>query len=154
MADDTSTRLLELTAQVVVGYVSNNALPPREIAQLIADTHSALTLLTSAHVKQSPARALTPAVPIRKSITKDAIICLEDGKPFRSLKRHLRTAYGLSAEQYREKWGLPADYPMVAPNYSAKRSALAKASGLGRTPRGQISSTPLREPARKGVHRN
>jgi predicted transcriptional regulator len=134
MADDTSTHVLELTAQIVVGYLSNNALPPRDIAQLIEDTHSAMTQIASAPSELRSAVPLEPAVPIRKSVTKDAIICLECGKPYRSLKRHLRAEYGLSAEQYREKWGLPADYPMVPASYSAKRSSLALKHGLGRKP--------------------
>ena len=140
VADDTSTRILELTAQIIVGYVSNNPLPPRDVAQLITDTHGALKQLASTSTELSSAIALVPAVPIRKSVTKNAIICLEDGRPFRSLKRHLKAEHGLSADQYREKWGLPADYPMVPASYSAQRSELAKASGLGRQTRTALSS--------------
>jgi predicted transcriptional regulator len=98
---------------------------------LIADVHAALKALGTEEVV-IPAEEKKPAVPVRKSVTPDYIICLEDGKKFKSLKRHLRTHYNLSPEEYREKWGLPADYPMVAPSYSATRSQLAKDNGLGR----------------------
>lgn len=101
------------------------------LENLITDVRKALEADISAPAPP-PVEELKPAVPIRKSVTPDAIICLEDGKAFKSLKRHLRTAYGMTPEDYREKWGLPADYPMVAPNYSAKRSQLAKDHGLGR----------------------
>ena len=103
----------------------------RYLPKLIADVHGALKTLRSNGGASTPAE-LKPAVPIRKSIAPDYLICLEDGKKFKSLKRHLRTHYDLSPEQYREKWGLPADYPMVAPNYSETRSRLAKDNGLGR----------------------
>ena len=102
-----------------------------DLPKLIADVHNALKNLHSP-VAVEPIEELKPAVPVRKSVAPDFIICLEDGKKFKSLKRHLRTHYNLSPEEYREKWGLPADYPMVAPNYSATRSRLAKDNGLGR----------------------
>ncbi len=123
--------LLELTTSIVSAYVSNNNVQPADLVGLIASTYSALAGLGSEAAPVPPA-ALIPAVPIRKSVTPDAIICLEDGKKFKSLKRHLNTAYGLTPDQYRVKWGLPADYPMVAPAYAEARSALAKSMGLGR----------------------
>ena len=123
--------LVELSADIVCAYVSHNALSPTDLPRLIAEVHVALKGLRSVTV-QEPAEELRPAVPVRKSIAPDYIICLEDGKKFKSLKRHLRTHYDLSPEEYREKWGLASDYPMVAPNYSATRSRLAKDNGLGR----------------------
>jgi predicted transcriptional regulator len=123
--------LIDLSADIVCAYVSHNALSVTDLPRLIADVHTALRSL------QSPVAVVSteeqkPAVAVRKSVAPDYIICLEDGKKFKSLKRHLRTHYNLSPEEYREKWGLPADYPMVAPNYSATRSRLAKDNGLGR----------------------
>jgi predicted transcriptional regulator len=123
--------LVELSADIVSAYVSHNAVSPSDLTRLIADVHGALRALRSNEVP-APVEDLKPAVPVRKSVAADYIICLEDGKKFKSLKRHLRTHYNLSPEEYREKWGLPADYPMVAPNYSATRSKLAKDNGLGR----------------------
>lgn len=123
--------LVELSADIVSAYVSHNAVSPSDLTRLIADVHGALRALRSNEVP-AVAEDLKPAVPVRKSVAADYIICLEDGKKFKSLKRHLRTHYNLSPEEYREKWGLPADYPMVAPNYSATRSKLAKDNGLGR----------------------
>jgi predicted transcriptional regulator len=123
--------LIELSTEIVAAYVSHNALSPSDLPKLIAEVHGALRSLSS---NEAPVAVeeLKPAVPIRKSVAADYIICLEDGKKFKSLKRHLRTHYNLSPEEYREKWGLPADYPMVAPSYSATRSKLAKDNGLGR----------------------
>jgi predicted transcriptional regulator len=123
--------LIDLSADIVSAYVSHNALSVTDLPKLIADVHAALRNLHSPAAAE-PAEELKPAVPVRKSVAPDFIICLEDGKKFKSLKRHLRTHYNLSPEEYREKWGLPADYPMVAPNYSATRSRLAKDNGLGR----------------------
>jgi len=123
--------LIELSAEIVCAYVSHNALSPTDLPKLIAEVHTALNGLHSFEVPE-PVEELKPAVPVRKSVAPDYIICLEDGKKFKSLKRHLRTHYNMSPEEYREKWGLPADYPMVAPNYSATRSRLAKDNGLGR----------------------
>jgi predicted transcriptional regulator len=123
--------LIELSTEIVSAYVSHNAVSPTDLPKLIADVHTALRALQTNEVV-APVEELKPAVPIRKSIAADYIICLEDGKKFKSLKRHLRTHYNLSPEEYREKWGLPADYPMVAPSYSATRSKLAKDNGLGR----------------------
>ena len=123
--------LVELSTEIVCAYVSHNAISPADLPKVIADIHTALKGLRGAEV-QLPAEELRPAVPVRKSVAPDYIICLEDGKKFKSLKRHLRTHYNLTPEEYREKWGLPADYPMVAPSYSATRSRLAKDNGLGR----------------------
>jgi predicted transcriptional regulator len=123
--------LVELSADIVSAYVSHNAVSPTDLTRLITDVHGALRALRNNEVPVV-VEDLKPAVPVRKSVAADYIICLEDGKKFKSLKRHLRTHYNLSPEEYREKWGLPADYPMVAPNYSATRSKLAKDNGLGR----------------------
>jgi predicted transcriptional regulator len=119
-----------LTAEIVSAYVSNNSVPSADIPALISQVHSALIRVSGGQAEGSvePAK---PAVPIKRSINADYIVCLEDGKKFKSLKRHLRAQYGMSPEQYREKWGLPAEYPMVAPNYAAARSQLAKQMGLG-----------------------
>jgi predicted transcriptional regulator len=119
-----------LTARIVSAYVSNNTVPAQDLSALINQVHTALTRVSSAQ-GDVPNEPLRPAVSVKKSITPDHIVCLEDGKKFKSLKRHLRTQYGMTPEQYREKWGLPADYPMVAPNYAAARSQLAKQMGLG-----------------------
>jgi predicted transcriptional regulator len=128
---DMDDDMIELSAEIVCAYVSHNALSPTDLPKLIAEVHGALRGLQSTGIVE-PVEELKPAVPIRKSVAPDYIICLEDGKKFKSLKRHLRTHYDLSPEEYREKWGLPSDYPMVAPNYSATRSRLAKDNGLGR----------------------
>ena len=125
-----SQSYIELAADIVSAYVSNNSVPASELPALISDVHSALTRV-SAGVSVAAVDAPRPAVPMKKSITSDYIVCLEDGKKFKSLKRHLRTQYGMTPEAYREKWGLPADYPMVAPNYAKARSQLAKEMGLG-----------------------
>ncbi|ODT22366.1 MucR family transcriptional regulator [Aminobacter sp. Piv2-1] len=136
---DGSDRLIELTADVVSAYVSNNPVPVAELPSLISNVHSALQQQTAAPAQEA-SEPQKPAVPIKKSVTPDYIICLEDGKQFKSLKRHLSTHHGLSPDEYRAKWGLPADYPLVAPNYAAARSALAKSMGLGRKPK------PVEEP--------
>lgn len=131
MSDSAMQNYIELTADIVSAYLSNNSVQAGEIPSLIGEIHSALVRVSAGQeipVVMEPAK---PAVPIKKSITSDFIICLEDGKKFKSLKRHLRTAYNMSPEQYREKWGLPQDYPMVAPNYAEARSQLAKQMGLG-----------------------
>jgi predicted transcriptional regulator len=132
MADNPGeSSYIQLTANIVSAYVSNNTVPSAEIPNLIGQIHSAL-LRVSGGQAPTPAEPLKPAVPLKRSITSDYLVCLEDGKKFKSLKRHLRTQYGMTPEQYREKWGLPPDYPMVAPNYAAARSQLAKQMGLGR----------------------
>ena len=133
MTDSTATgNFIELTAEIVSAYVSNNTVPAGEIPGLINQVHAALARVSGKPADGS-SEPLRPAVSVKKSITPEYIVCLEDGKKFKSLKRHLRTQYNMTPEQYREKWGLPADYPMVAPNYAAQRSKLAKAIGLGRT---------------------
>ena len=124
--------LIELTADVVSAYVSNNPVPVGELPALIGQVHAALKGTAGASLSAEEPEVLKPAVSIRKSVTPDHIICLEDGKKFKSLKRHLSTHYGLTPDDYRAKWCLSADYPMVAPNYAASRSALAKTMGLGR----------------------
>jgi predicted transcriptional regulator len=128
--DQREAELIELSSEIVAAYVGHNALSVGDLPRLIADVYGALKSLGS-----GPAAALAepqkPAVAVRRSITPDHLTCLEDGKKFKSLKRHLMTHHQLTPQQYREKWGLPADYPMVAPNYSETRSTLAKNSGLG-----------------------
>jgi len=124
--------LVETTAKIVTAYVSNNRMMASDLPTLINSVFQTVAGVNgagSAHAGEPP----KPVVSIKRSVTDDYIICLEDGKKFKSLKRHLRTSYGLTPEQYRAKWGLPADYPMVAPAYAAQRSKLAKAIGLGRT---------------------
>jgi predicted transcriptional regulator len=121
---------IELTAEIVSAYVSNNPVPAADMPGLINQVHTALTRISAGHADAQP-EPLKPAVSVKKSITPDYIVCLEDGKKFKSLKRHLRTQYNMTPEQYRDKWGLPPDYPMVAPNYAAARSQLAKQMGLG-----------------------
>jgi predicted transcriptional regulator len=125
-----SDNYIELAADIVSAYVSNNSVAANDLPALIGDIHAALQRVSKGEVEPS-AEPLKPAVPLKKSVSPEFIICLEDGKKFKSLKRHLRTQYNMTPEQYREKWGLPADYPMVAPNYAAARSALAKQMGLG-----------------------
>lgn len=117
---------------IVAAYVSKNPVSAADLPKLIADVHSAVMALGSATATAAQEEARAPAVPVKKSISPDHLVCLEDGKKFKSLKRHLRVHYRLTPEQYREKWKLPSDYPMVAPNYSEKRSQLAKSNGLGR----------------------
>jgi len=125
-----TSELIELAADIVSAYVSNNTVPTGDLSALIGDVHQALIKAATGLVEPVK-EELKPAVPVRRSVTPEYIICLEDGKKFKSLKRHLRTHYDLSPEEYREKWGLAPDYPMVAPNYAAARSALAKKMGLG-----------------------
>lgn len=125
--------LVEYTSDVVSAYVSNNTVTPADLPALIREVHKAVTEISNASLAASEPE-LVPAVNPRKSVTREYIVCLEDGKKFKSLKRHLKTHFDMSPEEYREKWGLPSDYPMVAPAYSEKRSALAKEKGLGRKP--------------------
>jgi predicted transcriptional regulator len=127
---NTHTDVLSLTAQVISAYVSKNPLPTGSLPDLIGQVHNSLQALKMPPVE--PAAPLVPAVPIKRSVTPDYIVSLEDGRKFKSLKRHLMTYYGLTPDEYRKKWDLPADYPMVAPNYAAARSELAKSMGLGR----------------------
>ena len=121
--------IMECASDIVSAYVSNNPIQSAELPELIREIHATLTTLGSA---SGAGHTPEPAIPVKKSITDDFLICLEDGKKFKSLKRHLRSKYGMSPEEYREKWGLPYDYPMVAPSYARKRSALAKEMGLGK----------------------
>lgn len=127
---DNGENLMELTAEVVAAYVSNNSLPVGDLPGLISDVYGALGR-SSAPQPAVEAEKPKPAISVKKSVTDDYIVCLEDGKKFKSLKRHLMTHYNLSPEDYREKWDLPSDYPMVAPSYAAARSRLAKEMGLG-----------------------
>ena len=120
--------LLELTTEIVAAHVSNNVLPVSDLPQLIQDVYKTLANVGNG---DASSERLQPAVSIKKSILPDYIVCLEDGKQLKMLKRHLKTAYNMSPEEYREKWGLPRDYPMVAPNYAKHRSSLAKKIGLG-----------------------
>src|SRR5438132_5773022 len=123
--------LLRMTAEVVSAYVSNNTLATGQLADVIQAVYNSLRGLEG-HVAEAPSEPLKPAVPIRKSVTPEYLICLEDGKKLMMLKRHLRSTYNLTPEEYRVKWGLAPDYPMVAPNYAARRSEFAKRIGLGR----------------------
>ncbi len=131
--NDTSP--LNLVSELVSAYVSKNSLSPSELPQLINTVREALRM-----PEQAAASVPEPAVPIKKSIRPDYVICLEDGRKLKMLKRHLRTAYNMSPDEYRQKWGLASDYPMVAPNYAAKRSELAKKIGLGRKPGQKVKS--------------
>ena len=130
MNENASSNYIELAADIVSAYVSNNSVPAGDLPGLISDVHLALARVGNGAAEAS-AEAPKPAIAIKKSVTPDYIFCLEDGKKFKSLKRHLRTQYNLTPEQYREKWGLAPDYPMVAPNYAKARSDLAKEMGLG-----------------------
>ncbi len=130
-----SAELVELAAEIVAAYVGNNAVPSNELPALIKDVYGALAdAIGSGSQQEQPAEELKPAVSIRRSVTDDYIVCLECGGKFKSLRRHLNSRHGLTPEEYRAKWGLPADYPMVAKNYREARSKLAKDMGLGRRP--------------------
>ena len=128
---ETKPALIELATQIVAAYVAKNPVEQADLPKLITEVHRALEQVASGAGRKDEGPESKPAVNIKRSITPDYLICLEDGKKFKSLKRHLRTHFNLSPEQYREKWGLPADYPMVAPNYANSRSKLAKNMGLG-----------------------
>jgi len=141
--DEFEADLVGLTAQIISAYVGRNAIAVTELGKLITDTHRALAGLGAASAE--PAVELTPAVPIKKSITPDYLISLEDGRKLKSLKRYLRVQLGMTPDQYRTKWGLPADYPMVAPAYSEQRASLARANGLGRKPAPQPASPAPRK---------
>lgn len=136
---ENNTKIVELAVDVVAAYVGNNAITASDLPNLIKEVHSALKV-ASTEGSEASSLQLKPAISIRKSITPDYIICLEDGKKFKSLKRHLRTHYDLTPEEYREKWSLPRDYPMVAPNYAVARSNLAKQMGLGQKGRSKSTS--------------
>ena len=128
--DGAGKSFIDLTANIVSAYLRNNPTPAAEIPNLISQIHAALLRVSSGRNETLPEPA-KPAVSVKKSVNPDYLVCLEDGKRFKSLKRHLRTQYKLTPEQYRDKWGLPPDYPMVAPNYAVARSQLAKKMGLG-----------------------
>jgi predicted transcriptional regulator len=130
MNETTGKNVIDLTTTIVSAYVSNNPMPASELPALISQIHAALLRVSTGRA-EPPLEPAKPAVPVKKSMTADYLICLEDGKRFKSLKRHLRTQYGMTPEQYRDKWGLPPEYPMVAPNYAVARSQLAKKMGLG-----------------------
>lgn len=131
--------LVDLTADITAAYVANNNIAINEVEALITNIYAALNNVSGRHLGKENKQA--PAVAIAKSISQDFLICLEDGKKFKSLKRHLRTHYNLSPEEYREKWNLPIDYPMVAPNYAAARSKLAKNMGLGHKGRRKVTQS-------------
>lgn len=136
---------LELVSEIVAAFVSNNSLPAADLPSLIASVHNSFRqILAPPEIAPIP-EPKHPAVPIKKSVTDEFIICLEDGKQFRSLKRHLGSVYGMTPDQYRARWNLPKDYPMVAPAYSATRSQLAKKIGLGNKPAPAVS-TPAKAP--------
>src|SRR5215216_7173631 len=144
MTENTSVgSYLELTADIVSAYVSNNSVPAGDMPALISQVHQALMRVGGGQ-NEAPAELLKPAISVKKSVTPDYIVCLEDGKKFKSLKRHLRTQYEMTPEQYREKWGLAVDYPMVAPNYAKARSELAKEMGLGQQRRKRRSRSAER----------
>lgn len=128
MENDTAT--IEMTADVVAAYLSNNPVAASELPGIIQSVHQALAIAAQGPAAVAPPPP-EPAVPVKKSITPDHLVCLEDGRKFKSLKRHLRTKYNMSPDEYRTKWGLPKDYPMVAPAYAEKRSSLARQMGLG-----------------------
>jgi len=151
-SDAESFNPIELTADIVAAFVANNALPIADLSSLIQSVHAALTQLASGPAISEPlVEKKEPAVSIRKSITPDYLFCLDDGKKFKSLRRHLSTL-GMTPDQYRAKWSLPSDYPMVAPNYGAARSEMAKRSGFGQkrknaAPRQEVSTD---EPRKRG----
>ena len=129
--DDQTMKLVALTSEIVAAHVANNAVAVEEVATLVSNVHTALAGLGADAAKEE---APVPAVPIRSSVKRDYIVCLEDGRKLKMLKRHLRKAYDLSPDEYRARWNLPSDYPMVAPAYAEKRRELAKQIGLGRKP--------------------
>ena len=132
---------ITIAAEIVAAYISNNSVASGDLANLIGDVHATLKRLSSGEAEATVVETkLVPAVPIKKSVTPDFIISLEDGKKFKSLKRHLMTSYGMTPDQYRTKWGLPDSYPIVAPNYAAQRSALAKTMGLGQARKNAAAS--------------
>ncbi|GGB02547.1 MucR family transcriptional regulator [Brucella endophytica] len=137
LEEKNQNEIIEFTAEIVTAYVANNSVAANDLPSLIAEIHASLSGLMTETVAM-PAEKPTPAVSIKKSVTDDYIICLEDGKKFKSLKRHLMTHYGMTPEEYRAKWDLPSDYPMVAPNYAATRSNLAKQMGLGRKAKAEL----------------
>lgn len=144
--DRRNTDLMELTADIVSAFVQNNAVPVTGLPDLISSVNTTLRNLGRPDIVEQP--PLAPAVNPKRSVFPDYIVCLEDGKKFKSLKRHLRTDFGLTPDEYRAKWGLPRDYPMVASNYSAARSVLAKSSGLGRKPSARVKKSTAKRKAK------
>jgi predicted transcriptional regulator len=147
MSDQAATDILGLTAQIVSAHISNNHVVTDALPSLIQSVYRSLS--TAGHVEAVPAAVQTPAVPPKKSVFPDYVVCLEDGKKLKMLKRHLQTSYGLTPDAYRAKWGLPREYPMVAPNYAAARSGLAKKIGLGRKPAAAAGPVVSKLPARR-----
>ena len=140
MPDD---ELMRLTAAVASAHAAHNSVRSEDLPGLIASIHAAFKNIDAPHAVASDATTQVPAVPIKKSVFPDHIVCLEDGKKLKMLKRHLKTAYSMTPQQYRSKWGLPHDYPMVSPNYSEKRSGLAKKAGLGQIRKSKVSTPTL-----------
>ncbi|SEH12600.1 transcriptional regulator, MucR family [Sphingopyxis sp. YR583] len=149
MADETQDMLLTLTADIVAAHVSNNSVAMADLPDLIGRVHGALTGLGGP--AEAPPEELKPAVSVRASIKPDYIVCLEDGKKLKMLRRHLMTHYGMTPDDYRAKWNLPKDYPMVAPNYAEKRRALAKEIGLGTKGRGGGRKPAAKPAAKRGA---
>ena len=156
MDTQNTSNLSELTADIVSAYVSNNNVRAEDLATLISEVHSALKKAPNGKAEPAP-EPQEPAVPIKKSVTPDYIISLESGQKFKSLKQHLMNSYGMTPDEYRAKWGLPRDYPMVAPNYAKSRSELAKTMGLGRKAAAGVEeqapvveNTPAETPKRRG----
>jgi predicted transcriptional regulator len=139
--------VVEMAAEIVSAYVRNNSVPVSELPALLQSVHDSLGKVLGGSKPEAAKEPLQPKVPVKKSITNDYLVCLEDGKRFKSLKRHLQSAYGLSPQEYRDKWGLPKDYPMVAPAYANARSELAKTMGLGRKTNVAAAGTPEPAPA-------
>lgn len=148
MSATQNSKIMNLSAQILSAYFSSNKVPPSSISDLIGSVHESLAVLLQGSREAAPV-ILTPAVNPKRSVNDDYIICLEDGKKFKSLKRHLATHFGMTPEQYRQKWNLPASYPMVSPNYAASRSKLAVSMGLGRKPGTKL--VPKKKPVAKGA---
>lgn len=142
-------RRLELTSRIVSAYLSRNVVPAGDLRHLIQQTYDSLGGISRPAKGEPATEEQRPAVPVNTSVTKDFITCLEDGERFKSLRRHLMAKYGLTPEQYREKWKLPADYPMTAPNYARQRSEIARAAGLGKKPASEPAEAPT--PIRKKI---
>jgi predicted transcriptional regulator len=146
---EVEARRLQLTSRIVSAYLSRNVLPAGDLPHLIQQTYDSLDGSSRPSRNEPNIEEQRPAVPIKKSVTDDFIVCLEDGKKFKSLRRHLMASYGLTPEQYRQKWKLPADYPMTAPNYARQRAELARAVGLGKKPAPVPAEAPT--PVRKKI---
>ena len=154
MEDETSDETLAHTAEIVAAYVGHQSVAATDLPDVITKVFKALSLAGQVE-EPAPAARSEPAVPIRKSVTETFLVCLEDGKKLKMLKRHLKTRYNLTPDEYRQRWGLAADYPMVAPAYAEQRSTLAKKIGLGRKPAAQPAPTPPipEEPKRRAAGR-